>query len=130
MNGGENCASNWAKIILAAENEAKMRAKRASEIHLHFYFCYFPPKYTFLWKLFFQFLGLFFKKKKCLARLGEVLGCVGCAWGVCGCGCWGVLCWGVLWGGLLGRVWGRWRERVSLAALLSGYLGKSGHLPR
>ena len=104
MNGGENCASNWAKIILAAENEAKMRAKRASEIHLHFYFCYFPPKYTFLWKLFFQFLGLFFKKKKCLARLGEVLGCVGCAWGVRGvCGGWG---WGVGGGGVTTRAYG------------------------
>ena len=60
--------------------------------------------------------------------------CVGrCSvWGVCGavrgvcvvvcegaCGCWGV-----------SGVCGPWGEKVSLAALLSGYLGKSGHLPR
>ena len=44
---------------------------------------------------------------------------------------------GVCVGGLLGCVcWGVWGcadlggEKVSLAALLSGYLGKSGHLPR
>ena len=48
--------------------------------------------------------------------------------------------WGV-WGMFSGGVWrrgvracgvcaGRWGEKISLAALLSGYLGKSGHLPR
>ena len=43
-------------------------------------------------------------------------------WGECGvCGEWGV-CQGVWWG--VNGV------KVSLAALLSGYLGKSGHLPR
>ena len=35
------------------------------------------------------------------------------------CGCWGV-----------SGVCGPWGEKVSLAALLFGYLGKSGHLPR
>ena len=77
-----------------------------------------------------------------------MLGCVGrvwCMWGVCGvCGqvqcvgacavrCGGVCvvvcegacgCWGV------SGVCGPWGEKVSLAALLFGYLGKSGHLPR
>ena len=74
-----------------------------------------------------------------------MLGCVGRVWGVCGA-CVGRVSSGecVVWcvggecvcGG--GRVWGRGRggcmirrgEKVSLAALLSGYLGKSGHLPR
>ena len=41
-------------------------------------------------------------------------GCVGGVLGVSGVG------WGLCYGG----------ELVSLAALLSGYLGKSGHLPR
>ena len=57
-------------------------------------------------------------------RLSE--GCVG-VWGGCGVG----VCIGSVWG-VGGRVGGGGRggEKVSLAALLSGYLGKSGHLPR
>ena len=54
--------------------------------------------------------------------------------GVCGvllCGvCGGVWVW---WACVLGREWGVGsvrEKKVSLAALLSGYLGKSGHLPR
>ena len=45
--------------------------------------------------------------------------CVRCVFGVCGVG------------GRFGGVGGGGNgEKVSLAALLSGYLGKSGHLPR
>ena len=70
--------------------------------------------------------------------------CVAC-WGVgragvgeCGLGgCWGVCVWGVgvcVWG-LWGCVGCEWRgslgrESIARSALLSGYLGKSGHLPR
>ena len=45
---------------------------------------------------------------------GGCAGCAGRVLGVSGVG------WGLCYGG----------ELVSLAALLSGYLGKSGHLPR
>ena len=48
-----------------------------------------------------------------------------CAWGVCGAG---RVCCGV-WGAC-GVCAVRGGGKVSLAALLSGYLGKSGHLPR
>ena len=52
---------------------------------------------------------------------------VGVCWGpvwVCGGMCWVFVCVGV-W------LWGLWeRESIARSALLSGYLGKSGHLPR
>ena len=44
--------------------------------------------------------------------------------------------WGVVGGGVgccgacVGRVWGAIRVGIARSALLSGYLGKSGHLPR
>ena len=50
--------------------------------------------------------------------------CVGCVLGVCGV----FVVWGV--GDVSGAGWWCSGEKVSLAALLSGYLGKSGHLPR
>ena len=70
---------------------------------------------------------------------GGVLGrrawgvCVGRAWGV-----WGVrgVCAGCVWGvrgvceACVGRVWGAISVGIARSALLSGYLGKSGHLPR
>ena len=43
--------------------------------------------------------------------------------------CVGRVC-GRVYGRLGRRGWGCGLEKVSLAALLSGYLGKSGHLPR
>ena len=60
------------------------------------------------------------------------MGCVGCvlgrvlgvSWGVCWVCVVGCVRACVAWGG------GHGLEKVSLAALLSGYLGKSGHLPR
>ena len=58
----------------------------------------------------------------CAGRVRGVCGvCSGRVQGVCG------VCAGCVRG-----VWGRGRggEKVSLAALISGYLGKSGHLPR
>ena len=82
-----------------------------------------------------------------------VVWCLGGVWGgACGVRVrewcvWGVWCVGGMWcgwSGVWGGMWcvcqgvwwalvgcaGRWGEKVSLAALLSGYLGKSGHLPR
>ena len=55
----------------------------------------------------------------CVGRVGRVLG----VWGMFSGGVWrrGV--------GACGVCAGRWGEKISLAALLSGYLGKSGHLP-
>ena len=69
----------------------------------------------------------------CVGCVGSVCGvCAGRVRGVCG------VCSGRVQGvcgvcaGCVRGVWGRGRggEKVSLAALLSGYLGKSGHLPR
>ena len=48
---------------------------------------------------------------------------------MCGGRVCGVLC-GVVGVGACVGCAGRGREKVLLAALLSGYLGKSGHLPR
>ena len=66
--------------------------------------------------------------------LGVYALCRVCVRGVVGrvrdvCGVWGGV-WCVCVGACV--AWGRGRggEKVSLAALLSGYLGKSGHLPR
>ena len=53
---------------------------------------------------------------------------MGRAWGVCGAcagrarGVYGACC--------VGRVWGAISVGIARSALLSGYLGKSGHLPR
>ena len=60
-----------------------------------------------------------------------VVVCVGVGMrGACSGGVRGV-CSGVgVWVGACGVCAGRGGEKVSLAALLSGYLGKSGHLPR
>ena len=61
--------------------------------------------------------------------------CVGKVLGGCGDvgGCWGACvgrAWGVR-GACVGRVWGgAIRVGIARSALLSGYLGKSGHLPR
>ena len=104
----------------------RMRAKRASEFPV---FRRNMNTITFLSKLFEMYV-----------TLGRVMGVGGVrVWGVCGScvvgwGTGGVL--GCLWGvcggcvGAWGALVGRSREIVSLAALLSGYLGKSGHLPR
>ena len=64
--------------------------------------------------------------------------CRGVSWGVGevlgGRGVWGG--WGVVGGGVgccracEGPVWGAIRVGIARSALLSGYLGKSGHLPR
>ena len=109
---------------------------------------YFLAKIYFLWNLFFIFVKVFsfvcviFQNKegrlrgcvRCALRrvlvVCGVCGCVGCVWGVgVGVGaCIGVCC-GVCWG-LSGVGVGAGCRRVTLAALLSGYLGKSGHLPR
>ena len=63
------------------------------------------------------------------------MGCVGRAWGVRVGRAWGA--WGRAWGVLVrrggGGVRGTFvgqREGITRSALLSGYLGKSGHLPR
>ena len=69
----------------------------------------------------------------CQNKEGRVSGFVwgGVCWGVCGGVLRGVL--GVCWvcvGACVAWGWGHGLEKVSLAALLSGYLGKSGHLPR
>ena len=106
---------------------------------------YFVAKIYFLWNLSFIFIKVFsvfcviFQNKEGKLRdcvrcaLRRVLG-VGGRWGVVVVGCvwllWGVLgrvcvCWGVCGVGV-----GAGCRRVTLAALLSGYLGKSGHLPR
>ena len=50
---------------------------------------------------------------------------LGCVWGASVVVVCGVCVGACVWGGA-----GRGGEEVSLAALLSGYLGKSGHLPR
>ena len=49
--------------------------------------------------------------------------CVGRAWGMCGA------VWGVR-GACVRRAWGAISVGIARSALLSGYLGKSGHLPR
>ena len=54
-------------------------------------------------------------------RCGAGVGCVGGLLGVLGE-------WGCC-GGCVGRVWGA-RVGIARSALLSGYIGKSGHLPR
>ena len=107
-----------------------MRAKRASELR---YVCNFTDN--------FQTLHSDYELGCCV---GSCVVCVAC-WGVgragireCGLGgCWGVCVWGVgvcVWG-LWGCVGCEWRgslgrESIARSALLSGYLGKSGHLPR
>ena len=70
-------------------------------------------------------------KRDAVACAGCVRGCVGCAWGVRGA-CVG-RAWGVR-GTCVGRARGVCGGAISVgiarSALLSGYLGKSGHLPR
>ena len=98
-----------------------MRAKLASEFP---FFRRNMNTITFLSKLFEMYV-----------TLGRVMGvcgvCVGRVWWVGGRGRVGVFV-GCLWGvwGAWGALGGRSRERVSLAALFSGYLGKSGHLAK
>ena len=55
--------------------------------------------------------------------VGRVWGVVGVLWGVVGVGV-------GFRGACVGRVWGAIRVGIARSALLSGYLGKSGHLPR
>ena len=115
--GTKNNADVITRVLAATEKgkNAKITENRAKRDSRHVY-CTFWPKYTFF--------CIIFQNKE-----GRVSGYVwgGVCWSVCG----GV--WGRVWG-VLRRVWrgggGHGLEKVSLAALLSGYLGKSGHLPR